>query len=188
MPVEVASCQALSPPSGPVGLHLSHSYQGLLGCDSGCSAVASWMSEGVGSGPTPRHQVSLAHPSQQRRPTSEPCSSGTLVLCPRRAETAQWCGRASLSFLFCSLPFPHNLAVGWKRRDSNSGKADPRPPCAVVKTLPTPAVVYTALGVFPRDGLEFLLRVLLFSLSPVRWPFLAFEVCQQIKETIYYKY
>lgn len=178
MPVEVASCQALSPPSGPAELRLSCSYQDLLGSDLGCSVVASWLPEGVGSGPTPRHQVSLAHPSQQRRPTSEPCSSGTLVLCPRRAETAQWCGQASLSFLFCSPPFPHDLAVRWKRRDSNSGKGDPRPPRAGVKTLPRPAVVYTALGVFPRDGLEFLLRVLLFSLSPVKQeggPFLPFK-------------
>lgn len=96
---------------------------------------------------------------------------------PGELRQPQWCGQASLSFLSCSPPFPHDLTVGWKRRDSKSAKGDPRPPRAVVKTLPTPAVVDIALGMFPGDGLEFLLRVLLFSLSPViqeGGPFLPF--------------
>lgn len=67
-----------------------------------------------------------------------------------------WCGQASLSFLLCSSPFPHDLAVGldvlaeewrWQVISLQSSQ-----------TLPRPPVVAADMSVFPfhNEDLEFL--------------------------------
>lgn len=100
-----APCPAPSRPAKHPSPSLARTR--LAGVTHRLWAVASW-TRVCGLGANAQPQVSLAHPPPQRSPVSQPCPSGSRVLCPRGWDSLQY-GQASF---LCFSPFPHDLAAG----------------------------------------------------------------------------